>query len=356
MNKQQKELNSPSFKKNQWIINAILFSIHIILLVLFLKLKIDWMIAINIGSVLLYLINFKLIERDRYIIVFRLTYFEIVIHLVLATISLGVSSGFIMFGTVLPAYFYFTMRGILSGTDDSNVENVFVYQLFATGAMVASTAWSLKYGSIYVITKQMQLIFHSMSIVLIMFVFSYVMGYFLRQVQYFEFHLIAQKNKFIKMSKYDALTGLHNRHSIQDYLENIRLNKIDFSVILCDIDDFKKINDTYGHVCGDQVLVYISNVLKSLIRENGIISRWGGEEILIVLPNYSLEQAKEIAEQLRFEIEQEIFSYEEEKISLTMTLGVLRASKNQTLTEIIKQVDLYLYKGKEAGKNCVIVE
>ena len=257
---------------------------------------------------------------------------------------------------MLPFLYNFTTKGILSESEKQNIENTFVYQLLLTFGMIFAVCWSFRHDAMYVISDEMRLTFQVFVIILITCVFSCVMGYYLKQIQFFEFQLIAQKNKFVKMSRYDALTGLHNRRSTEEYFEKALMKKTKFSVIMCDIDDFKHINDTYGHICGDQALMHIAHILKSYVCKKDIVGRWGGEEILIFLPECSLEQAQMTAERLRSKVMQEKFIYEGKEIPLTMTFGVTKARTQQSLNEIVKQVDDYLYKGKEAGKNCVVIE
>ncbi len=356
MDIQEREPFAPSFRNNQFITNTVLLIIHIVLFFLFLYSNIYFMTIVNIGSILFYVCIFYFINENKYILVFRLTYFEILIHLILATIAVGASSGFIMFGTVLPCYLYFTARGILPEKNIQNIENPTIYQLLSTSGMIFAAWWSFRYNAIYEISDEMRLTFQIIIIILITCVFSSVMGYFLKQMQFFEFQLIAQKNKFVKMSRYDALTGLHNRRSTEEYFERALIRRTNFSVIMCDIDDFKHINDTYGHICGDQALIHIAHILKAYVCKKDIVGRWGGEEILIFLPECSLEKANVTAERLRSKVEQEKFTYEGQVIPVTMTFGVTRARTGQTLSEIIKQADDYLYKGKETGKNCVVMK
>lgn len=356
METEKREPITPRFKENQRIINTLLLLIHIIFFFMFLYFHIYVMVIVNIGSIGSYILNFIFIERSKYLIVYRITYYEILIHLILATISLGNSSGFIMIGTILPAYLFFTMRGVLLEPNTKNIKRPFAYLGTAALGMVIVAIRVHYYGSIYVISNHIRLVFQIIIIILIMGAFSGVVGYFLEQMQWIQFDLIAQKNKFVRMSRYDALTGLYNRGSIQEYMERAVLKQEKFSVILCDIDDFKQINDTYGHICGDQVLLHISNMLRTSVMKHDMVGRWGGEEILIILQECSLQRAKKIAEWIRKDIEQEKFFYEGKEIRLTITLGVVEPKDGESVHDIVKKVDEYLYKGKDAGKNCVMVE
>lgn len=124
-----------------------------------------------------------------------------------------------------------------------------------------------------------------------------------------------------KLSKIDFLTETYNRRNILDMLNNmfINKNKETFSVILCDIDDFKKINDTYGHNAGDYILVEVSHIIMNNIPKYCKIARWGGEEFLLVLPGYSLKQSLILGEKIRKAIVDKNFIYNNNKIKVSLT-------------------------------------
>ena len=157
----------------------------------------------------------------------------------------------------------------------------------------------------------------------------------------------------------DYLTGLYNRrHIINQLMEQRRINKYSetsISLILGDIDDFKVINDTYGHEAGDFVLTVISSIIKKNCRQIDTVSRWGGEEFLIMLTNTPIEGAKILSERIRKEIKEFDFNYKEHKIKCTITLGVVEVNSNISLEENISLADKAMYEGKNLGKDCSIV-
>ena len=156
---------------------------------------------------------------------------------------------------------------------------------------------------------------------------------------------------------HDNLTGLINRHSIHEYLDkaliNYNLNQKKFSVILADIDDFKKINDTFGHNSGDIVLKGVSKIMKESVEDSNYVCRWGGEEILILVHN-KIETAIDLAENIRQSIENAVFKGEDSDIHATVTLGVAEFKDNQSIAELITVADDHLYEGKKSTKNCVV--
>nr|MCR5109274.1 GGDEF domain-containing protein [Lachnospiraceae bacterium] len=137
------------------------------------------------------------------------------------------------------------------------------------------------------------------------------------------------------------------------YDEGIRDNKV-FSLLMIDIDDFKRINDTYGHDCGDEVLKFVASTISSCVRKDDKVFRWGGEEIL-VLTGAEEEAAVLEAERIRTEIEKQTINYRgETEISVTVTIGVTAFDNKLDLKSMMDDVDRKLYHGKQNGKNQVV--
>ena len=155
----------------------------------------------------------------------------------------------------------------------------------------------------------------------------------------------------------DALTGLYNRRHmmtrIKDEVNRSNRNHQEFVLILADIDFFKKINDDYGHDCGDEVLQAFASLMKENVRISDSIGRWGGEEFLILLPDTDIASAQLIAERIRQNVEKEIFCYDGHQFKLSMILGLSAYNEKLSIKEMIKAADLALYQGKKLGRNIV---
>ena len=165
--------------------------------------------------------------------------------------------------------------------------------------------------------------------------------------------------KLKKLYLTDKLTGLYNRFKIDKELssqkDNIdRKDSYSCGLILIDIDYFKSINDTLGHLVGDCILKDISKLLKNNLRKTDIIGRWGGEEFLIILPFTSKDIAKKVAENLRVLIGENNFSYKMNR-KITISIGVTEFSKSKSVEDTLLLVDNLLYKAKENGRNRVEV-
>jgi diguanylate cyclase (GGDEF)-like protein len=156
----------------------------------------------------------------------------------------------------------------------------------------------------------------------------------------------------------DPLTGLLNRRSFMKILkfEKNRSNRIGkpFTLIMADIDYFKKINDLCGHDAGDRILIKVSKELKKSIRKSDTVSRWGGDEFLVLLPETGLSGGADLAKKLLEIFRKKEFKCLDQKISLTMSFGVFEYIENKNLNECLKRVDALLLKAKETGRNQVI--
>lgn len=165
-------------------------------------------------------------------------------------------------------------------------------------------------------------------------------------------------NNLNEMLVKDALTDIYNRRFIEDRLPVDILKSISentpMSIIMCDIDFFKKVNDTYGHLAGDEVLKHFASILRESIRKNDWVARYGGEEFLIVLNGADKDTASNIAERIRKKVEESIIEYNDFKIKITSSFGVYQISKEDTCFDAIDKADKNLYRAKSQGRNRVI--
>jgi diguanylate cyclase (GGDEF)-like protein len=161
-----------------------------------------------------------------------------------------------------------------------------------------------------------------------------------------------------KLATTDPLTNINNRRSIlacgEQEFERYQRYKCQFSVIILDIDHFKKVNDNYGHDVGDKVLVKVAHLLQKSIRIVDQIGRFGGEEFLIILPKSSLKDAILVAERLRKSVEQLSFNTSDPSFKVTISLGVDSCqATDENIDQIIKRADQALFVAKDNGRNQV---
>jgi len=173
------------------------------------------------------------------------------------------------------------------------------------------------------------------------------------EIEHQQAKLLEMNTALVELSMTDKLTGLKNRRFFQEQLEQ-HFNRFhetakSFSLCILDIDHFKKVNDTYGHQVGDDVLVQLAQLLQIQVRLEDIVARYGGEEFIIILPEIEIPEAKEIGEKIRHTVEQDRWPTG----SLTISMGIATVTSEDTETTLIKKADEALYESKEHGRNKV---
>ncbi len=169
--------------------------------------------------------------------------------------------------------------------------------------------------------------------------------------------MVNKSRKLQKIAAHDPLTNLYNRWALYELatkeLAKAQRNKEPLSLLMIDLDHFKKINDQYGHLFGDSILKNFANLLSESLRSYDIAARFGGEEFVVILPNTSPENALLVAEKLRKKTEISPCS-KDINIKLTVSIGVASLSKDPaTLQELIQRADTSMYESKHAGRNKV---
>jgi len=169
------------------------------------------------------------------------------------------------------------------------------------------------------------------------------------------------EDKLVEQAQRDALTGLFNRRALYDHIrrEMLRASRggLSMGLIMADIDHFKNINDTWGHISGDRVLVHLAGIMREATRAYDHIGRWGGEEFMILLPEADHEKTRLVAERIRSSVEtQTARSVNGEEIPMTVSLGYgsfLPDREWQEIEPMISRVDAALYQAKTTGRNSV---
>jgi diguanylate cyclase (GGDEF)-like protein len=163
----------------------------------------------------------------------------------------------------------------------------------------------------------------------------------------------------IEMNTKDSLTKIYNRKFLENQLQNefkrFKRGQRPFSLIMLDIDFFKKTNDTYGHLCGDYVLKSLASSISSKIRSTDTLARYGGEEFFCLLTETDINSAIHFAEMLRKTVENETFTFQDIPVQLTISLGVTAMTPEiQSLEVLLKKADDALYEAKRTGRNKVV--
>lgn len=168
-----------------------------------------------------------------------------------------------------------------------------------------------------------------------------------------------RKTQFEHQACVDALTGIYNRHWMDNAfpraLHRCALDRQHLAVMVVDIDHFKPVNDTYGHLVGDLALKIVARCMAENLRPHDLLARYGGEEFAVLLPNTAMEEAKAIAERLRAMIADTEICYGDVVFRVTISIGIAPVQHEATLENLIREADLALYRAKELGRNRVEV-
>ncbi|KJW05427.1 PleD family two-component system response regulator [Rickettsia argasii] len=181
----------------------------------------------------------------------------------------------------------------------------------------------------------------------------------LRRKQYQD-NLRNDLEQSVNLAAKDGLTGLFNRRyfdiHLKQMIEKTNKESIKLYLLMCDIDNFKHINDTYGHQAGDKVLTIVSHILKNTLRVTDLIARFGGEEFTILLTDIDISKAIETAERVRVKIEYMNFHIEDqiEPLKTTISIGVTKYKKEESIESFIERADKAMYEAKTTGKNKVV--
>lgn len=330
--------------------------VHITLVCIFAALRVWPLVVFNIGSVITYLRCVNIIKygyEKELIRTFYITYLEIILHSFVATIFIGWRFGFSQYIVGLIPFGYYMCVTLLDDVKKYYIPTIL--GLTALFSFIFCRMISMFAGSVYQLNV-------SQGVELFIYVFNTLCNFgflflvtfvFVMDMQAAANILRTQNVALDNMASIDPLTGLYNRRSMQDFFDEALKAEEEFSLIMCDIDNFKKVNDTYGHDFGDVVLKEIAQIIIQQVNENGHVCRWGGEEILI-LCRVQLHKTCEIAENIRSQVENHAFSLHETSIHCSLTLGIAAHRPGNTVEDTITHADRRLYYGKHNGKNRVV--
>lgn len=241
-------------------------------------------------------------------------------------------------------------------TGYKNVPIKFGYAGFLVAFRYLLFVYSIKTPAVYKfnsktvnITQFFNTLFSFLAISILCYIFS-------RDSQALERKLIDYNIQLVNQANTDPLTGLNNRRNTMEYLEKLAIvqGSDSLSVAICDIDFFKKVNDSYGHDIGDKVLKSIAQTMVSTIGEISFISRWGGEEFLIVFPHMNGDNAFLYLQILKNEINKLVFDVKGRSFKISMTYGLSEYDFRSDIQSLIKDADKKLYYGKENGRDQVV--
>jgi len=330
--------------------------IHLCIGFIFLYIGIISLSIYNFLVLILYAFVYYLVKKKQFVLSYILAYFDVFLHSFISTLLVGLDYGFLLYLVMLVPI------SLLIAYSTENFPRRTFYPVILSAldmiVFICCSYYSDLLPTIYPNPGEKVVLliysFNSLMVFSTIIVFSLLFTFEIRNAQI----VLERRNQRLDIiASLDPLTGLLNRRSMEAHM-NVSMQKAKeqgriFSLVLCDLDDFKRINDTYGHDCGDQVLLKVSEIIRSHMREFDYVCRWGGEEILILL-DCEKSIAKMIAERIRYGIATAFISFDDEDISFTMTFGISSYAHNKQLDQMIQEADEKMYVGKRNGKNKVI--
>ena len=344
-----------SYQEVLEILAVAVMIVHIIMMFMYHFMDVWQLSLYNVIATAYYSYCYGIVRSGKVARGYLLTFLEIIFQMFLTVYIIGWDAGFFMYViAIVPLYYYISMF-VMNGED--KIFRPMIWSLLTFISIMAAYFMGWIHESVVPLTMVQTATafvfnaFFSFQLITWMSHF-FVLGYKATLDD------LEDKNATLDVeASIDPLTKLYNRRtmeiSLSNALEDARANGELFSVVMSDIDFFKKINDTYGHDCGDVALVAVAEILKACVRDCDTVCRWGGEEFLLLVKG-NRNVATTVAERIRSRIENNIVEYEGDQIKFTMTLGISTYAPGYSLENLLTQADENLYYGKEHGRNQVV--
>ncbi len=339
-------------KRRYYILTECIGATHALFLVVFAVQRVMPMVVFNIFSPIMYFSARFFLDHKKEYAVFVGMYIEILVHAIMATWFTGWETGFQQYLIGLVPLGFMACYELTTGKTRFTIATVL--GLCATFCYVICRQLSYTQTPPYVFDSRVTMMLYNLNSVAtfaILFFFLIIYTYNMNEM---ESKLKRQNAVLDYRASVDPLTSLLNRRSMGEQLKKSLDSGRYFSVAMCDIDDFKMINDSYGHEAGDLVLKEVTRLINENIPEGNPICRWGGEEILILYNDHTSEEAVVLSERIRRAIDDNYIPFYNKTIHVTITIGVAAHSDSQSIEETIAVADGRLYYGKNHGKNQVI--
>ena len=338
-------MEQKAIQKLTYTINTVILILVFGLTGFFTFCEAEFLVLFSIPTTVVYLVGYYLIRKERLDIYVRLVYFWLTLYMTVTTICLGYKFGFHLYSlSMIPIIFYTEYMAEKLGK--SHINTVAISGIIVTCYLI-STGYAAYAGPIYEVDNSIAGVFWLFNSAIVLFFLIVYSGIMLKMVGSYE-------SKLKDIAHTDRLTGLYNRHYMMTKLEEAVSSDGDSFLSMSDIDNFKQINDKYGHNAGDYILENLSKIMQEVCSD-GEISRWGGEEFLIMFSGTAEDKGIKLIESLRKRIESEDFIFDGRKIDVTITSGIATFTKGQSVDEWIKVADDRLYFGKNNGKNRVVL-
>lgn len=332
-----------AIKNFAYIINTVILALVFGLMYFFHLCDVSLLVYFSVPTAMIYIIGYYLIHKDRLTEYVTMVYMWLTLYMGVTTICLGYGYGFHMYCfSMIPITFVTEYMSHKLKTKGMNAKKASISIALFYGLCTGYVSY---FGPLYERQKYISAFFWAFNAITVFAFLIYYSNFFIRSV-------VDSEQKLIDIAHIDSLTQLYNRYYMISCLEALPEEETGRVLAMADIDDFKKINDTYGHNVGDEVLKTVSSIMKQECADCEI-ARWGGEEFLILSP-YDAGKGKDMFEHMRRTIEQSPIVAEDKEISITITVGIGCRKPGQDIDSWIGAIDEKLYFGKNNGKNRVV--
>ncbi|MGX9867199.1 GGDEF domain-containing protein [Enterobacter mori] len=313
------------------------FCIHFAFILIFMLYE-PLLSAFNIFSVFIYLICLRAVRTSHYKLIGILMSLEIILHAAFATWAMGWGSNFYF-------YLYCLIPIIAFSFQNSPLLRLLLYFAILTVSIVGFGLHTPLVINTGIAPKWLKIIsvFNMLAALCTLLHCTNLAVRFTRSVQ----------AELFKTAIRDSLTNLYTRRRIMNEIKQLA-DYAPSTIILIDIDHFKKINDLYGHERGDLILQRVAEVLSSRVRATDLASRWGGEEFLVLMPYTPAHMAKDVADRILLQIREWVGEFSDSPLTVTATLAVSEFHYKEDFENALIRADKALYQGKNQGRNQVI--
>ena len=336
------------------LLYAMCLVVHSFLCIMFFYLHQNILFVFNVFSVIMYLLGTILMRETRQVKIWVLmAYIEVVAHAAMCNLIVGYGYGFSIYAIMLIPIMYYV--GFFSDQLNHGLKFYNILTISASIIIMFSCLLSKGNNLLDVMPDRVTTKVFAVNVTFGMGFLIYASTLFIQAIKRASQDLHQKNEELNFFASYDTLTKLRNRRSMREILEVYDQREDAYCMVLGDIDNFKKINDTYGHNCGDLVLQEIAAVITGVVGEQGVVCRWGGEEILILL-SCEKEDGIRITERIRKCVEGRSICYEDMTVNVSMTFGFAFYDEIEGIEKLVALADDRLYVGKENGKNQVVTE
>jgi diguanylate cyclase len=319
--------------------------VHLAFSGVFLALHAPLLAWANLGSVAIYAGIYRLLQRRRNKRAVVLLWAEILLHALVATLVVGWDSGF--------HYYLLVMMPLVFVSPSRRLRIKLLLGATLAGFYIGLDAYARSHPPVSPIAAGALDLVRCFNIAATFTLLAYLAHYYFGAV-------LRAERRLHDLATTDVLTGLANRRRVMQVasqqLGRRRRDGTPLSFMLGDVDHFKAVNDRHGHDTGDRVLIKVAGAMKAATREADTVSRWGGEEFLVVLPETDLATALMVAERVRESVRQISVMHGSQAVNVTITLGVSTLRDGESLDDAIARADAAMYQGKIDGRNRSVAE